>query len=112
MNESLLKIFVYCLRTERVDIHGVTTDKVFDSAFELRRTVYIVGTIGCRFAGITYQGRTTLRTTLDEAHAVAQKHWPLVMIDSYNLRNDFASFLHINLVANMQIELLHNVLIV
>ena len=84
---------------------------MFDASLDLRRTTCIVGTIPRCLTLITHQRGATLRTTLDKLHRHGDDR-PLVDVHPHNLGDDLTTFLHIDIIADMQIKALDKVLIV
>ena len=84
---------------------------MLDTSFDLWRTTCIVRTIPSRLTFISHQGRATLRTTLNELHRLCDNR-TLVDIHTHDLRDNLAAFLHIHIIADMQVETLDEVLII
>ena len=73
---------------------------MLNAPFALRRAG-VVGTIGGRLAFVAHEGRTAFRTGLYKGHGRSQSAVAQFGGHSYNLRNDLAGFLHIDLVSQV-----------
>ena len=111
VNETTAVVFVYGFRADGVDIHGSTGNEVFDSPFDLRWATRVVGTVvGC-FAIVAYQLRTAFRATVDKLNGLS-RGVAAGEIYAHDFRNDFAAFLDINVVAQVEVEAADEVFVV
>ena len=84
---------------------------MLDAALDLWRTSSIVRTIPRCLALVAYQGRAALRTALDKLDGL-RDDGALVDVDTHDLRDDLTAFLHVDVVADMQVEGPDEVLVV
>ena len=111
LDQSLTVVVVDGLWAQRVDVHGLAGDEMLDATLDLWRTTRIVRTIPRCLALIAHQRRTALRTTLDKLHRLGDDG-SLVDVHTHDLRDDLTAFLHIHIVADMQVETLDKILVV
>ena len=100
-----------CLRPH-IDVHGPPGDEMLDLPLDLGRTAGFVRTIVSRFSFRTHQRCPAFGTGTDETDLIAHQQTAGFDIDTDNLRNDLAAFLHEHLVTQMQVESFDNIRIV
>ena len=111
MYQSLAVIVVNGLRSQRVNVHGAAADEVLYAPLYLRRAASVVRTVVDRLALDAHQRRAALRTARYELHRLSHDG-ALLNIHSHDFRYYLAAFLHIDVVAQMQVETLYEVLVV
>ena len=84
---------------------------MLDTPLNLRRTTRIVRTVMSGLAFIAHQLSATFRTMGDELHRLCDDG-TLVEIHPHDLRNDLPTLLHIDIVADMQVETADEILVV
>ena len=82
---------------------------MLDLPFDLWRTAGFVRTIVGRFSFGTHQRCAAFGTGTDKTDLIAYQQAAGFDIDTDNLRNDLAAFLHKYLVTQMQVESLDNI---
>lgn len=110
VDESAAIVLADGFGTERVDVHGLSRDEMLYAPLDLWGAPSVVGTIpggrGCALAVgtvVAHQTGAALRAVGDELYGLGDDG-ALVEIDAHNLGNDFAAFLHIDEVADVQVE--------
>ena len=111
LDESLTVIVVNGLWAQRVDVHGLAGDEVLDAPLDLWRTAGVVRTVPGSLALISHQRGAALRAALDERDGLGDDG-ALGDVDTHNLRDDLTAFLHVDVVADMQVERTDEVLVV
>ena len=111
VNQSAAPVFIHRLGTQRHDVHRLTRDEMFYAPLYLRRTTAVVGTVVNGLALVAHQRRTAFRAACDELYGLCDDG-TLVDIHPHNLGDDLAAFLHIDIVADVQVETLDEVLVV
>ena len=81
---------------------------MFDAALDLRWTACIIGAVPGSFALITDQRRATLGASAYELYGLCYDG-ALVYIDAYDFGYDFAAFLDIDTVADVEVERAYDV---
>ena len=84
---------------------------MLDASLDLWRTTCIVRTVPGGLSLIAHQGGATFWTAFDELDRLCDNR-TLIDIDANNLGDDLTTFLHIDVVADMQVEALDEVLVV
>ena len=111
MNQSVTIVIIHRLRPQRIDIHGLSRDEMLDATLDLRRTTRIVRTVMGGLAFIAHQLSATFRTMGDELHRLCDDG-TLVEIHPHDLRDDLPTLLHIDIIADMQVETADEILVV
>ena len=111
LDESATVVLVNGLRPQRVDVHGPAGNEVLNAPLDLRRTAGIVGAVPDGLALIAHQRRAALWTAAYELHGLGNDG-ALVDVDADNLRDNLAALLHVDHVAQVQVERADEVLVV
>ena len=110
-HQSVFVVFVHHFRSQAFDVHRIARNEVLNAPLALRRTG-IIGTVGGRLALIAYEWGAALRTFVHEFHRCAEMRTALFLVYSDDLRNDLASFLYVNPISEMQVQLPNDVFVV
>ena len=111
VDESAAPVFVNRLWTKRHDVHGLSRDEMLDTPLNLRRTTRIVRTVMGSLAFIAHQLSAAFRTMGDELNWLCDDGTP-VEIHPHDLRDDLPTLLHIDIVADVQVETADEILVV
>ena len=84
---------------------------MLNAPLDLRRTAGIVGAVPGGFALVAHQWRATFGAATDELDGLGYDG-ALVQVHAHDLRDDLATFLYIDMVANVQVEGADEVLVV
>ena len=104
-------VIIHRLRTKRIYVHRLAGYKVLYAAFYLWRTTCIVGAIPRSLALVANKRCSAFRTTLDELYWLGDDG-ALVDVNTHNLWDNLATFLHIYVITYMQVETLYKILVV
>ncbi len=111
MYQSLAVIVVNSLGSQRVDVHCAAAYEVFYAPLYLRWAASVVRAVVNRLAVDAHQWCSALGATCDKLHWL-RHDGALLDVHSHYFGNYLAAFLHIDVVAQMQVETLYEVLVV